>query len=84
MAERSLWVVVWQDRHVDTGVFLFTERHEALAWAAVQAHKTARRAGGEVKVTRIPGWDYFAEYSAEGDSLRVQRVVVDAELEVAT
>ena len=81
MTERTaLWVVVWEDRHVDIGVFLFTQLHEALAWAAVQAHKAAR--GSAVAITPIPSWEYYAEYG-DGGSLRVQRVEVDAEVKVA-
>ena len=74
----ELFVVLIDDRHADEAIYLFTERQVAIDYARREA--TSRCSGEEdFKEHEIDCWEYSATYSCEGDSIRVERVVVDAE-----
>lgn len=77
----ELAVVLWQDRHVDTTVHLFTTFADAAAWAWDQAWEMeAHRNRPKVDWTRYPDGDLAIGYGVESDHLRVTTAVVDHEL----
>jgi hypothetical protein len=73
----TLSVVLWQDRHTDPSVHLFTDRATAEDWARTQARNSDRHGDYE---ENIYGDALVVGYSCEGDSLTVTTADVDAEL----
>lgn len=78
----QLAAVLWNDRHSDPSIHLFTEREAAIAWARKKAKEYAREADDFQEIAITPsmenaGWIYCANYSCENDGLRVQMVTVD-------
>lgn len=77
----SVFVVIWEDRHCDTSVHVFSRKDRAFEWAKEQAAEFSR--GYDVEEITInesmqrDGWVYCCEYSCEGDGLRVVEVEVD-------
>lgn len=79
----KLYAVLWEDRHVDPSVHLFTDREVAIQWAREQA-ESRRHDGFKQDWTPTgndPQWLAYFGYSCEGDGLRVAEVEVDKELE---
>jgi len=77
-----IYAVIWQDRHADTEVYLFSDPDVAIAWASRQAHE--HNLFGDLDEQLLPsmikaGWLYYGCYSCEGDHLRVVPCAVDAE-----
>lgn len=78
MSERRT-VVIWEDRHSDTTVHLFTDTAAAVGWAWDQAHGMRP---GQVTHETYPDGEVCISYGVESDCLRViPAVKVDAELE---
>lgn len=78
-----IYAVLWQDRHTDTTVHLFTERESAIEWAKIQADDMNRH-GYQSDWTppqNDPSWVAYFPYSPEGDCLRVMELRVDEEVE---
>lgn len=67
----SIYVVVINDRHVETEIEVFTDRTEAIAWAQEKVHDYAgypediEESLNDAMVES--GWQYYASYSPEGD-----------------
>lgn len=75
----NLTVVIWEDRHCDTTVHLFTDAADAVGWAWQQAHDTIRN--GHVTQLWFPDGEIRIGYGPENDCLRVIPAVgVDTEL----
>ena len=74
----DIFVVVIKDRHSDTGVEAWTERDAAIARAKALATEYAGN-GGPVEERPIQGWEYYACYSCENDSVRVVKVKLNTE-----
>jgi len=73
-----VYVVLWQDRHTDTTVHVFTDRDEASSWALQCAQDEASRAAHrQVTEEHTEGEVIAFCYSPEGDRLRVFAVQVD-------
>ena len=80
----ELAVVLWNDRHSDSTVHLFTDRAKAIAWAKALALSMDRH--GDFKEVELNDsmkrerWIYCVNYSCENDGLRVKMVTVDKEV----
>ena len=79
----KLACVLWSDRHSDHSVHLFKDADIAIKWARSKA-KEFDRFGDfkELELTDsmlVAGWVYYAQYSSEGDGLRVELIEVDKE-----
>jgi hypothetical protein len=61
----DLYVVVWEDRHTDTTVHLFTRPGAAITWAKQQAREHLRHSELRESYT-TPGWLYYANYAEGG------------------
>lgn len=70
----DVFAVVIEDRPFDTGVEVWTEREAAIARAKALANKYAGYNSGTVEERPIQGWEYYACYSCENDSVRVVKV----------
>ena len=73
-----LYAAIWEDRHSDTTVHLFSNADKAIEWARTQCKECDR--WGVYEEREIKGWLFCADYSCEGDGIRVVEVEVDAEL----
>jgi hypothetical protein len=77
----KLAVVLWQDRHADPTIHLFTDQAKAIEWARQRAKESDRH--GDFEETELTdgmkkaGWVYDVKYSCEGDGLRVEMIEVD-------
>lgn len=83
----KLAVVIWEDRHADVGVHLFTDTARAIEWARIQARKSDRHGNLDETLTEAAareGYVYHGRYSSEGDSISVIERRVDAELAAGT
>lgn len=74
----DVFALVIEDRHSDTGVEVWTDREAAIARAKALATEYAGYNGGPVEESTIPGWEYYACYSCENDSVRVVKVKVQS------
>ncbi len=66
------YVVLLEDRHSDTNVYLFYNEEKAIEEARRIAKENSRN--GEIEEEAISiadGWRYIARYSCEGDHTRV-------------
>ncbi len=70
----DVFALVIEDRHSDTGVEVWTDREAAIARAKALATEYAAYNGGPVEERPIQGWEYYACYSCENDSVRVVKV----------
>jgi len=70
----DVFALVIEDRHSDTGVEVWTDRDAAIARAKALATEYAGYNGGPVDERAIQGWEYYASYSCENDSVRVVKV----------
>lgn len=74
----AVYVVVWEDRHTDVEVTLFSELQPAIDWVESFPRIQQAREIGDVEEEQIDGWDYYIVYSCEGDSVRIEKKVIDA------
>ena len=75
------YVAIWEDRHTDTEVYVFSDKSRAIEWAKANARKADRHSDLDEAMTepmRQGGWLYYGGYSCEGDHLRVVECVVDS------
>jgi hypothetical protein len=77
-------VAVWEDRHADAAVRVFSDPAEAVKWA----EKVCRREGRKRRPPHYDrkeltpgmerdGWLFWAEYSCENDCVRVVMAPLD-------
>lgn len=67
----KIYVAIIEDRHTDPYVELFTTPEAAIEYAKEEALKGARGDASQVKEEPIEGWLYHANFSCEGDHVRV-------------
>ena len=72
----KVYVVILEDRHLDVGVFVFSNKDKAIDWARIEARKCCHHEADykETEVTsrmQLDGWVFAADYSCEGDCIRV-------------
>lgn len=71
----KIHLVILEDRHIDTMVYPYQNKDQAIERAEEIASKHCRHPE-DFEEEEIEGWLYYARYSCEGDSVRV----VEAEL----
>ena len=67
----NIYIVVLQDRHIDVGVYPFTDLSEAIKKAKDLAVGSCNNPD-DYKEEVIDGWEFFAVYSCEGDFVSVR------------
>lgn len=78
-----MFVVIWEDRHSDTEVYVFSKASYAIKWAAKWAHESDKHGFLVEKLTDAmikDGWLYYGCYSPEGCHIRVVECTVDSHL----
>lgn len=75
----KLYVVIWEDRHTDVGVYLFSDSSKAIEWAEKQIKKTSDVIpSNQVEPhQKRYGWIYYFCYSSEGDCISIVEKEVD-------
>lgn len=68
----TVYVVLIEDRHADAGVEVFASETAAVEHARAFAKKYALRPE-DYQEKRIADWVFYASYSCESDSVRVER-----------
>jgi hypothetical protein len=76
----ELYVALLYDRHTDEEIHLFTERQVAIDYARQWARASRSFDEEDFEEREDEDGGYSATYSCEGDWVRVERVVVDAEV----
>ena len=80
----TIFAVIWNDRHADTEVHLFSTADKAIEFAQQSATVSAREPGdieeGLNEFMQRSGWLYYASYSCEGDSIWVVPCELDAKV----
>jgi hypothetical protein len=71
----KVYVAIWEDRHCDVTAHVFSDATQAIKWARQQAKAYDRH--DDYHERKIADWLFYAEYSFEGDSLRVMEVELD-------
>jgi len=74
----DIFIAICCDRHINEVVRVFTTPEAAIAYAKHFSRQKAR-SHKEIKEEDITGWLYYACYSSEGDSVRVEKGVLDNE-----
>lgn len=80
-----LFAVIWEDRHSNTSVHLFSDLEAAIKWAKGKAYDTARDKE-DVEIQELnadmvkSNWKFYVTYSCEGDCLRIIETVVNEEV----
>ena len=77
----KIYIVVVEDRNSDVEVKPFVSKEKAIAIAKVDALGSCRSADDyeELDLGKEDGWVFYAQYSVEGDSVRVvETELVDA------
>ena len=77
-----LYCVIWADRHSDTTVHPFTDADKAISEARRIAKEYCRHEEDykEHDYGKDSGWLFYAEYSCEGDHVRVVTTELDKEI----
>ena len=76
----SCYVAIWEDRHADTSVKVFSEQDTAIEWAQSKVRECDRHGELDETITESmlnAGWLYYGCYSCEGDNIRVVECKVD-------
>ena len=78
----KLYIVIWEDRHSDVTAHPFTDSDKAIAEAKRIAKEYAREEGDyeEHDYGRDADWIFYAQYSCEGDHVRVVIAELDKEI----
>lgn len=79
----KVYVAIWEDRHTESSIHVFSDLDKAIAWAHNMARIEAK--GGELdevltRSMKKSGWLYYGCYSPEGDYLRVVEAIIDNDL----
>lgn len=74
----KLYVAIWEDRHNDTTAHVFSDRDAAIQWAKAKCKEFDRL--GDYEEFQVKGWEFSANYSCEGDGIRVVETELDKEL----
>jgi len=79
-----IYIVIWEDRHSDVGIYPFSTKELAIDWARAQAAEMLpmcipdEDVAGELTASMIKaGWLYFCRYSCEGDCISVRECELD-------
>lgn len=72
----DLYIAICNDRHSDVCVRVFSDMGKAVEYAK-KFMKDNARFPEDIKESFIQGWLYHADYSCEGDSVHVEKGVLD-------
>ena len=75
----ELYIVIWSDRHSDVTVHPFTDKDVAIS----EARRTAKEYCKHPEYyneEQIDGWLFYAQYSCEGDNVRVVTAELNKEV----
>ena len=78
----NVWAVLWNDRHSDPSVHIFSSPDKAIDFAKAKCREYDRHGDLDEELTPAmvkAGWLYHGIYSCEGDGLTVFPCVVDAD-----
>jgi len=75
----ELYLVIVEDRHTDTTVHVFSEADKAISAARrlAKQYNHYPEDYAEHDYGKREGWLFYADYSSEGDSVRVVSAVLD-------
>jgi len=74
----DIYIAVCKDRHIDVVVKVFSDMGKAVDYAK-KFMKTSARFPEDIKESYIKGWLYHATFSCEGDSVHVEKGILDPE-----
>ncbi len=82
--ENPIYIVVVNDRHVDTTVYPFFNKEKAIDAARKIAYEYCRylESYQEHDFNGEDGWVFYADYSTEGDHVIVIEAEMDPEIEI--
>jgi hypothetical protein len=81
----TLFGVIWEDRHSDFDMEIFTKEEDAIQWSKVTAYEIARESD-DVEIHDLTddmkksNWKFYITYDCEGSGLRVIEIEVDHKL----
>ncbi len=77
--DKNIFIVIVEDRHTDTEAFVFENKDVAIseARAAAKEYSNQNEHYVEKDYGRDDGWLFYAEYSSEGDNVRVVASVLN-------
>jgi hypothetical protein len=72
----KVWVVLWEDRHTDPDVRLFTTQDQAIQFARETAREYGSRHPEDIRehsygILGTPKWYFIVQYSGESGQLSV-------------
>ena len=75
----KVFLAIQEDRHIDTNVKVFVDKLNAIEWAKATAKELAVHSEhySEINMSSY-NWDFYVEYSCEGDCIRVESAEVIA------
>lgn len=79
----TCYVAIWDDRHTDTEVFIFSDKMAAIEWARKMVREYDREGGLSEEMNEAmihSGWVYYGVYSCEGDNIRVEKCLIDKQV----
>lgn len=76
----TLYVIQVHDRHSEDSLYVFTDVRRAIGYARNEAKKYCRFYD-DYKEKKVADWIFYAEYSCEGDYVRVIKCELDKEPE---
>ena len=68
---KKYYIAITEDSSVDVEVSLFDNREHAIEWAKAESIEIAQTNRDEYQEEEIKGWEFYATFSCEGDSIRV-------------
>lgn len=84
----KIYLVLFQDRHADPGVYSTADKQKAINYARTQARNLCRHMEDfdetMYDAEREDGWIYRAGYSCENDSISVKEADIESLPEIFT
>ncbi len=77
----KIYTAIWEDKHNDTTVHLFSDKDVAIEWARDTAKEYCRYEESYNEEDCPEGWLFRVVYSCEHDGIHVVECEVDSELE---
>jgi hypothetical protein len=70
---KTVYPVLWNDRHADPDVYVFAHADDAVRWAKAKVRELEpSELDEELNAAMVAaGWLYYGRYSLEGDYIRV-------------
>ena len=83
----NIFVAIWEDRHCDTTVHLFTKLEQAITWSieSIKEH-IGENNQSDIQNRKLTedmiksGWKLYMTYGPEGDNIRVVEKELDEEV----